>query len=162
MPWNLVCHAEDDRSDCSNRQKIIDVWHKRCAMRLAQVLVNGAGSRRGSYRNQTNPCPESWQENGACAAELVTFLIWMEGSCVAVNACVPMAVAHFQHGFITKGDGIKYVGRNGTDTFYIFCLPNQRWRGTSVPIGFGPWGNFQMAWGNLVCHWDGATSGCLG
>ena len=66
----------------------------------------------------------------------------MEGSCFAVNACVPMAVAHFQHGFITKGDGIKYVVRNGTDTFYIFCLPNQRWCGTSVPIGFGPWGSF--------------------
>ena len=139
MPWNLVCHAEDDRSDCSNRRKMIDVWRKRCAMRLAQVLVNAVGSRRGSYRNQTNPCPESWQENGACAAELVTFLIWTEGSCFAVNACVPMAVAHFQHGFITKGDGIKYVVRNGTDTFYIFCLPNQRWCGTSVPIGFGPY-----------------------
>ena len=64
--------------------------------------------------------------------------------------------------FITKGDGIKYAGRNGTDTFYIFCLPNQRRRGTSVPIGFGPWGNFRMAWGNPVCHWDGVTSGCLG
>ena len=162
MPWNLVCHAEDDRSDCSNRRKIIDVWRKRCAMPLVQVLVNAVGSRRGSYRNQTNPCPESWQENGACAAELVTFLIWMEGSCFAVNACVPMAVAHFQHGFITKGDGIKYVVRNGTDTFYIFCLPNQRRCGTSVPIGFGPWGNFRMAWGNPVCHWDGVTSGCLG
>ena len=59
MPCNLVCHAEDDRSDCSNRRKIIDVWRKRCAMRLAQVLVNAVGSRRGSYRNQTNPCPES-------------------------------------------------------------------------------------------------------
>ena len=143
MPWNLVCHAEDDRSDCSNRRKIIDVWRKRCAMRLRQVLVNAVGSRRGSYRNQTNPCPESWQENGACAAELVTFLIWMEGSCFAVNA-------------------VTYVVRNGTDTFYIFCLPNQRWCGTSVPIGFGPWGNFRMAWGNPVCHWDGVTSGCLG
>lgn len=51
-----------------------------------------------------------------------------------------MAVGHFQHGFITKGDGIKYVVRNGTDTFYIFCLPDsdQRWCGASVPIGFGP------------------------
>ena len=49
----------------------------------------------------------------------------MEGSCFAVNACVPMAVAHFQHGFITKGDGIKYVVCNGTDTFYIFvCQTN--------------------------------------
>ena len=86
----------------------------------------------------------------------------MEGSCFAVNACVPMAVAHFQHGFITKGDGIKYVVRNGTDTFYIFCLPNQRWCGTSVPIGFGPGGNFRMAWGNPVCRWDGVASGCLG
>ena len=86
----------------------------------------------------------------------------MEGSCFAVNACVPMAVAHFQHGFITTGDGIKYVVRNGTDTFYIFCLPNQWWCGTSVLIGFGPWGNFRMAWGNPVCHWDGVTSGCLG
>ena len=101
-------------------------------------------------------------KNGACAAEFVTFLIWMEGSCFAVNACVPMAVAHFQHGFITKGDGVKYVVRNGTDTFYIFCLPNQRWCATSVPIGFGPWGNLRMAWGNSVCHWDGVTSGCLG
>ena len=26
-------------------------------------------------------------------------------------------------------------------------LPNQRWRGTSVPIGFGPWGSFRLAWG---------------
>ena len=38
---------------CANRistwRKIIDVWRKRCAMRLAQVLVNGIGSRRGSY-----------------------------------------------------------------------------------------------------------------
>ena len=61
-----------------------------------------------------------------------------------------MAVGHFQHGFITKGDGIKYVVRNGTDTFYIFCLPDsdQRWCGASVPIGFGPWGDFRMAWGN--------------
>lgn len=25
----------------------------------AQILVNGPGSRRGSYRNQTNPCTES-------------------------------------------------------------------------------------------------------
>ena len=37
---------------CANRistwRKIIDVWRKRCAMRLAQVLVNGVGSRRGS------------------------------------------------------------------------------------------------------------------
>ena len=75
----------------------------------AQVLVNGVGSRRGSYRNQTNPCTESWQENGACAVELVTFLIWMEDSCFAVNACVPMVVAHFEHCFIPKGDGIKYI-----------------------------------------------------
>ena len=99
---------------------------------------------------------------GVPCGDLVTFLIWMEGSCFAVNACVPMAVAHFQHGFITKGDGIKYVARNGTDTFLIFCLPNQGWRGTSVPIGFGPWGNFRLDWGNPVCHWDGVTSGCLG
>ena len=69
---------------------------------------------------------------------------------------------HFQPGFITKGDGIKYVVRNGTDTFFIFCLPNQPWRGTSVPIGFGPWGNFRLDWGNPVCHWDGVTSGCQG
>ena len=49
----------------------------------------------------------------------------MEGSCFAVNACVPMAVAYFQHGFVTKGDGIKYVVRNGTDTFLIFvCQTN--------------------------------------
>ena len=108
------------------------------------------------FKQAEDPCPESWQENGACAAELVTFLIWMEGSCFAVNACVPMGVDHFQHGFITKGDGIKYVARNGTDTFYIFCLPNQRWCGTSVPVGFGPCGNFRMAWGNPVCHWDGS------
>ena len=73
-----------------------------------------------------------------------------------------MAVAYFRHVFITKGDGIKYVVRNGTDTFQIFCLPNQRWCGTSVPIGFGPWGNFRLAWGNPVCHWDGVISGCLG
>ena len=73
-----------------------------------------------------------------------------------------MAVAHFQHGFITKGDGIKYKVRNGTDTFYMFCLPNQRWRGTSVPIGFGPWGNFRFAWGNPACHGDGVTSGAWG
>ena len=53
-------------------------------------------------------------------------LIGMKLNSFAVNACVPMAVAHFQHGFITKGDGIKYVVRNGTDTCYIFCLPNQR------------------------------------
>ena len=37
---------------CANRistwRKIIDVWRKRCAMRPAQVLVNGVGSRRGS------------------------------------------------------------------------------------------------------------------
>ena len=69
---------------------------------------------------------------------------------------------HFQPGFITKGDGNKYVVRNGTDTFFIFCLPNQPWRGTSVPIGFGPWGNFRLDWGNPVCHWDGVTSGCQG
>ena len=29
--------------------KIIDVWGKRCAMRLGQVLVNGVGQRQGSY-----------------------------------------------------------------------------------------------------------------
>jgi len=48
---------------------------------------------------------------------LASFLIWMESSCFAVNACVPLAVANFQHGFITEGDGIKYVFCNGTDTF---------------------------------------------
>ena len=73
-----------------------------------------------------------------------------------------MAAANLQHGFITEGDGIKYVFRNGTDTFLLLCLPNQRWRGTSVPIGFGPWGNFRFAWGNPVCHGDGVTSVCLG
>ena len=40
---------------CVNRistwRKIIDVWRKRCAMRLAQVLVNGVESRRGSGRD---------------------------------------------------------------------------------------------------------------
>jgi len=41
----------------------------------------------------------------------------MESSCFVVNACVPMAVANFQHDFITEGNGIKYVFRNGTDTF---------------------------------------------
>jgi hypothetical protein len=41
----------------------------------------------------------------------------MESSFFSVNACVPMAVANFQHGFITEGDGIRYVFRNGTDTF---------------------------------------------
>ena len=43
----------------------------------------------------------------------------MENNCFAVNACVPLAVANFQHGFIiiSEGDGIKYVFRNGTDTF---------------------------------------------
>ena len=80
----------------------------------------------------------------------------MESSCFAVNACVPMAAANLQHGFITEGDGIKYVFHNGMDTFLL------RWRGTSVPIGFGPWGNFRFAWGNPVCHGDGVTSGCLG
>ena len=33
-------------------------------------------------------------------------------------------LATFNMVFITKGDGIKYVVRNGTDTFYIFCLPD--------------------------------------
>ena len=33
----------------------------------------------------------------------------MEDSCFAVNACVPMVVAHFEHCFIPKGDGIKYI-----------------------------------------------------
>ena len=46
---NYIVHF--DRR-CANRistwRKIIDVWRKRCAMRLAQVLVNGVGSRRGS------------------------------------------------------------------------------------------------------------------
>jgi len=55
----------------------------------------------------------------------------MEGSCFAVNACVPIAVALFQHGFITKGDGIKYVVRNGTDTLFIFYIlfakPTMAW-----------------------------------
>ena len=32
----------------STWRKIIDVWRKQGAMRLAQVLVNGIGSRRGS------------------------------------------------------------------------------------------------------------------
>ena len=32
----------------STWRKIIDVWRKQGAMRLAQVLVNGVGSRRGS------------------------------------------------------------------------------------------------------------------
>ena len=31
--------------------------------------------------------------------------------------------------------------------FAMARLPNQRWRGTSVPIGFGPWGSFRLAWG---------------
>ena len=73
-----------------------------------------------------------------------------------------MAVAYCRYGFIIKGDGIKYVVRNGTDIFQIFCLLNQRWCGISVPIGFGPWGNFHLAWDNPVCHGDGVTSGCLG
>ena len=66
----------------------------------------------------------------------------IQGSCFAVNACVPITVGHFQHGFVIKGDGIKYVVRNGTDTFYIFSLPDsdQRLCGASVPIGFGPCG----------------------
>ena len=138
----------------------------------AQILVNGVGSRRGSYRNQTNPCPESWQETGACAAELVTFLMWMEDDgrqlfccqCVYANGGCPLST-WFYHVLSPKEmvlKCIKYVVRNGTDTFYIFCLPNQRWCGTSVPIGFGPWGSFRMAWGHPVCHWDGVTSGCLG
>ena len=52
--------------------------------------------------------------------------------------------------------------RNGTDIFYIFYLLNQRWRGISVPIGFGSWGNFRMAWDNFVYYWDGITSGYVG
>ena len=146
-----------DRSDCSNRRKIIDVWRKRCAMRLAQVLVNAVGSRRGSCRNQTNPCPELTRKRGVRCR--IGYFSHLDGRQLFCCQCV---CAHFQHGFITKGDGIKYVVRNGTDTFYIFCLPNQRRCGTSVPIGFGPWGNFRMAWGNPVCHWDGVNSGCLG
>ena len=53
-----------------------------------------------------------------------------------------MAVANFQHDFITEGDGIRYVFRNGIDIFQLFYLLNQRWCGISVPIGFGPWDNF--------------------
>ena len=56
------------------------------------------------------------RKRGVCC-RIGYFLIWIEGSCFAVNACVPMAVAYFRHGFITKGDGIRYVVRNGTDTF---------------------------------------------
>jgi len=58
-------------------------------------------------------------------AKLVIFFIWMEGSYFAVNACVPIAIAHFQYDFITKGDGIKYMDRNNTDIFFIFSLSNQ-------------------------------------
>ena len=75
---------------------------------------------------------------------------------------MPMAVANFQHYFITEGNGIRYVFRNGTDIFQLFYLLNQRWCGISVPIGFGPWDNFRFAWGNPVCHGDGVISGCLG
>ena len=52
--WKLLPASELAHFDrrCANRistwRKIIDVWRKRCAMRLAQVLVNGVGSRRGS------------------------------------------------------------------------------------------------------------------
>ena len=47
----------------------------------------------------------------------------MEGSCFAVNVCVPMAVARFQHGF-SKRDGIKYMVSNGTDCRYFVCQSN--------------------------------------
>ena len=83
--------------------------------------AESAGLVEGSSPHQTSnigvSCRCRCSLTGSCAAELVTFLIWIEGSCFAINACVPMAVAYFRHGFITKGDGIKYVVRNGTDTF---------------------------------------------
>ena len=60
-----------------------------------------------------------------CAAELIAFLIWIEGSCFAVNTCVPMAAAYFRHNFIIKEDNIKYMIRNNTNIFSIFCLPNK-------------------------------------
>ena len=99
---SAVCHGEvDERVD----------WHE------VEFIIETIGMWRRSH-------PSLYVGNamklGVPCGELVTFLIWMEGSCFAVNACVPMAVAHFQHGFITKGDGIKYVVRNGTDTFLIF------------------------------------------
>ena len=100
------------------------------------------------------------RKRGVCCR--IGYFYHLDGRQLFCIVLLSMAVAHFQHGFITKGDGINYVVRYGTDTFYIFCLPNQRWCGTSVPIGFGPWGNFRMAWGNPVCHRDGVTSGCLG
>ena len=46
----------------------------------------------------------------------------MESNFFSVNACVLMAAANFQHGFITEGDGIRYIFRNGMDTFnYFVC-----------------------------------------
>ena len=86
-----------------------DLFGTRCA--IGKQIVKQPKSNESMSRDMTR------QGNGACAAELVTFLIWIEGSCFAVNACVPMAAAYFRHGFITNGDGIKFVVRNGTDTF---------------------------------------------
>ena len=131
--------------------KCHETW---CAVRRMIVLTVQAGGRSMSI--------VMTRKRGLCC-RIVCFsdFGWKAAVLLSMRVC-QWQVAHFQHGFITKVDGIKYVVRNGTDTFSIFCLPNQRWCGTSVPIGFGPWGNSRMAWGNAVCHWDGVTSGCLG
>ena len=73
-----------------------------------------------------------------------------------------MAVTYFRHGFITKEMVLNmWFAMARTHFKYFVCQTNDG-VGTSVPIGFGPWGNFRLAWGNPVCHWDGVTSGCLG
>ena len=65
------------------------------------------------------------------------------------NVGVPLAIAYFQHGSITKGIDIKHAVRNGRDTFSMICLPKKGSCGNGVPFGFGPWGNFGLAWRNL-------------
>jgi hypothetical protein len=48
---------------------------------------------------------------------LVIFLIWIEHNCFVVNVYIPMVIVYFRHDFITKGNNIKYMVRNGTDIF---------------------------------------------
>ena len=127
---------------CVNRistwRKIIDIRRKQGAMRLAQILVNGVGLRRGSgqrcFARLIWHWVNHWETNNY-STEIKWihvqsydkktgrvlwnwFIFWFGWKTFfPINAYIPMAIANFQHDFITEGNGIRYVFRNGTDIF---------------------------------------------
>ena len=114
-----MCHAEDDRSDCSNRRKIhVQSGDKKMGRVLQNWLLFSFGWKAAVLLSMR-----------VCQWRLPTFNLVLSPKEMVFS--------------------INYVVRNGTDTFYIFCLPNERWCGTSVPKDLVPGVTSGWPWATL-------------